>query len=369
MKDNSFSLSATDKVEHLLWPDFVRAAGIFAMIVLHVAAVPVTHFNSLARSHWWWANGFDSLVRPCIPIFVMLSGAFLLTRPNWTAAYFIRRRVVRVLVPFVAWSAIYACWKYFLHNQSTTPGAFLYHLASGMSDPVYPHLWFVPLILSLYLLVPIFRPYVQYATSLRSTVYFSALWIIATIVIPVAASQFDFQIGYSLTPLFGYVGYFVMGGMLYAMVARRFAQIWTPALLSVSVLGFAGTMWGTYAASVQAGRLDEFFYSYLSPTVIPMSVATYIVLSRMGMRLQSCVAETSSVKKSIAAIGGASFGMYLIHMIVLESLTYGILGFVLGPLVFHPAIAIPFTSLVVFIVSLLLVLLMRTTVLLRWLCP
>ena len=80
----------------VLWADLIRVVAIFAVIVLHVAAVPVTKFKAIPQSQWWWANGYDALVRPCIPLFVMLSGALLLPRPTWHAAQFIRRRIGRV---------------------------------------------------------------------------------------------------------------------------------------------------------------------------------------------------------------------------------------------------------------------------------
>src|SRR5437773_8796972 len=99
----------------VLWPDLIRVCALLAVIVLHVAAVPVTHFRELPLHDWWWANAYDSLARPCIPLFVMLSGALLLTPRDWHACTFARRRAGKVVIPFVAWSGIYAVWNYVVH--------------------------------------------------------------------------------------------------------------------------------------------------------------------------------------------------------------------------------------------------------------
>jgi surface polysaccharide O-acyltransferase-like enzyme len=64
-----------------------------------------------------------------------------------------------------------------------------------------------------------------------------------------------------------------------------------------------------------------------------------------------------------------SFGIYLVHMIVLELLSSGVLGFTLGPTAFHPLLAIPLTSLVVFLGSLTLSLLIQASRWTRWMIP
>src|SRR5262249_18000032 len=132
---------------------------------------------------WWWAHGFDSLARPCIPLFVMLSGALLLTRPSWSPSNFVRKRMVGVAIPFVVWSALYSGWDYVLHGKSTTLTDFFRHLASGMIDPTYPHLWFLPLILSLYTLVPFFRIYLL-SSSQSNQLYFLIICLAVSTVIP-----------------------------------------------------------------------------------------------------------------------------------------------------------------------------------------
>lgn len=359
----------TAKSERIFWPDFIRTVAVFAVIVLHVAAVPVIHFSSIPAEAWWWAHGFNSLVRPCIPLFVMLSGAFLLTRQNWNVSYFIRRRLMGVAVPFVAWSALYAVWDYVLNGVTTTFWDFLRHLASGMTNPTYSHLWYLPLILSLYLLVPIFQLYVLNST-LGNQIYFLALWLVATIAIPVIESQFNFPVGYSITPVFGYIGYFVLGGTLLVFLPARISILWLIAACATLISGYLVTIWGTYILTLKnADKFDEYFYSYLSPNVIAMSIAAFVLLREWGVRLQQAIPASASTRRLITLASTASFGIYLVHMIVLELLTSGILGFALGPLVFHPALAIPATSLTVFLGSFVLALLIQKMKWLRWLIP
>jgi surface polysaccharide O-acyltransferase-like enzyme len=362
------SVSAA-KPDRLFWPDLIRVIAVAAVIVLHVAAVPVAHFASTPRDIWWWAHGFDSLARPCIPLFVILSGALHLTRPRWNASNFVSRRIVGVAIPFIVWSALYSGWDYVLHGNSSSLTDFFRHLASGMTDPAYSHLWFLPLILSLYTLVPIFRVY-SLNSSLSNQIYFIILWLTVTIAMPLLESFSGFHLGYLISPVSGYVGYFVTGATLFLFLPSRLSFLWTAIVVVLFLSGYFTTMLGTYVLSLQnSGELSEYFYSNLSLSVIPMSIAAFILLREWGLRLQRSTAESALIHRLITLASSASFGIYLVHMIVLELLTTGVLGFALGPTIFHPLLTIPFTSVIVFLGSFALSLLIQASKWTRWIIP
>jgi surface polysaccharide O-acyltransferase-like enzyme len=350
----------------ILWPDFIRVVAVLAVTVLHVAAVPVTQYGFISASDWWWTTAFDSLVRPCVPLFVMLSGALLLTHRAWNVSRFVRQRLVRVAILFVAWSAIYAVWNYFFHGVKMSLGEFLRHLISGTADPVYTHLWYLPLILSLYLLIPILRIYVGNA-RLWNQLYFACLWLIATIAMPIAESRLGMNIGYSLTPVFGYVGYFVLGATLCRYVPPRLSLSWQLVSGIAFLIGYAITTVGTYLLAAQAGHLDEYFYSNLSPNVIVMSIAAFVLLREWGIDLEKRLPISHFMRRFLRLASAATIGIYLIHMMVLEVLACGVLGFTLGPLAFHPALAVPLNALVVFLLSLAATLSIQRIAALRWL--
>ena len=65
----------------MIWVDNARILAVFAVVVLHVAAVVVLGIEDLDNLNWWVANIIDSSVRWCVPTFVMISGLLLLD-PN-----------------------------------------------------------------------------------------------------------------------------------------------------------------------------------------------------------------------------------------------------------------------------------------------
>lgn len=350
-----------------IWPDVVRTAGVFAVIILHIAAVPVIQFGKIPWSLWWWGNGFDSLARPCIPVFLMLSGALLLPRQDVKLGVFFRRRIIKVAVPFLAWSAIYAIWNWWFWGRPMTAGAFLHHLLAGNLDPVEVHLWFLPLILSLYLLVPVFQPFVAGA-AWRTQLYFAVLWLIATLILPALQDHLG-DLGYPLDSVTGYVGYFVLGGAVARHLPLRLPRAGLALAALVVAAGFAVTAWGTYVLTLgNDNSLDEYFYAYLSPSVLPMGIAAFLLLRHAGGAVQRRLAG-SRFPAWLAASGQAAFGVYLVHMMLLDAAASGKLGFVWTGMSFYPLLAIPLLAAAVFAVSLGLTLVLQSTRALSWLVP
>ncbi|WP_175637699.1 acyltransferase family protein, partial [Dickeya dadantii] len=60
------------------WLYIARIVSTFAVIVLHVSAYTVA-LADLGTFSWWVGNLYDSLVRWCVPVFIMISGALLLS--------------------------------------------------------------------------------------------------------------------------------------------------------------------------------------------------------------------------------------------------------------------------------------------------
>ena len=58
-----------------------------------------------------WGAVWGSAVRPCVPLFVMMTGALLLP-VRQAAVPFCKKRIGRVLWPFLIWSAVYALFPW-----------------------------------------------------------------------------------------------------------------------------------------------------------------------------------------------------------------------------------------------------------------
>jgi surface polysaccharide O-acyltransferase-like enzyme len=238
-----------------------------------------------------------------------------------------------------------------------------------MADPVSPHLWFLPLILSLYALVPVLRIYVVNA-SLTNQLYFIGLWLFATTIRPLIEPLWGIPSGFYLEPVSGFIGYFVLGATLSRYASPTLPTVWSLLAGLAFIAGYGATVIGTYVNTAHGnGTLDEALYSYISPNVILMSVAAFVLMRHVGNRLQEARARFPATIRFLTLTSEASFGTYLIHMIPLDVLSSDVLGFSYGPMASPTWATVPILSTVTFAASLVLSILLRMTRHLRWLVP
>ena len=94
----------------VVWVDWMRVAACFMVLLVH-ATEPFylggEGSQILTEADAYWSSFFDSFVRACVPLFVVAS-SYLQFPLHYSTGEFFRRRAVRVFVPFLLWSVVYA---------------------------------------------------------------------------------------------------------------------------------------------------------------------------------------------------------------------------------------------------------------------
>ncbi|MHC4520771.1 MAG: acyltransferase, partial [Planctomycetota bacterium] len=132
----------------------LRILAVYLVVTAHVAIwlameAPAFSFD------WWAGSWLFYLAHVSIPIFVMISGALLLDDARReSATRFYARRLCRVGIPLVVWTAVYLAVRVFFDDEELTVA----RAASLVfwAEPYY-HLWFLYMILGLYLITPPLR--------------------------------------------------------------------------------------------------------------------------------------------------------------------------------------------------------------------
>lgn len=319
------------------WPDRLRNLATIMVIGIHVAA-PVAHaegsdFNSL----WWWGGNFwNSLTRPAVPLFVMLSGYLLLSK-DYPLPDFLKRRFSRVIIPAIFWMLIYSFYNYMAKGSPATVGEALRGLVTG---PVHYHLWFIYLIIGLYLVYPVLRPWVRTASN-QDFLYFFALCCVGTWIYKALAVFFQMPIGIYFELFTNNCGYFVGG--YYLGVRWKVENGWlakhSPLFLPLAliVIGTASTMLGTYWLNTFLWNKDTlvYFYDYLTPNVAIASVGWFLLAKSAFDR-----PPLLDIERDFSTV---SFGIYFAHVLVMD--WWGKLGY--WHSMVHPfLIALPLTAMI-----------------------
>ena len=181
-------MMAQDNENRVVFLDWLRVIACFMVMVVHACEAfyfndaGETCFRSLSDARW--AVGIDSACRAAVPLFVIAS-SFLLFPLKRTTGDFFRRRLARVVLPFLLWSGVYIVWnalsfeKGFTCDVSAIGGNFA-RFFFNFPMTTGGHLWFVPMLLGLYLVMPLLSPWAEKVTE-RELRGWILLWLFTTL--------------------------------------------------------------------------------------------------------------------------------------------------------------------------------------------
>jgi surface polysaccharide O-acyltransferase-like enzyme len=348
-------------ITRLPYADAARALAISLVVILHIAASLVDKGYAAGKLNWWVANLVDSVARIGVPLFVLVSGTLLLD-PHWDESLpvFFRKRFIKVLIPLLGWSIIYLAWRIFYEGETfTLQQAF----RAILENTVAYHFWFLYMILGLYLVTPILRVFTRIAGE-KDYKYFLVIWMIAVCLPPLLAQFFGITLADFWVIVIGFSGYFVAGFFLSQVNYSSDSIRWVSVLYIITLLI---TLGGTYLLLRQKGEYDPYFYEYLSPNVIIMSLAAYLLLR--WLPYERFYTKLPWLSRLVAILCITSFGVYMVHVLLLSILKGGRVGFVLSGASIAPGVGILLTFLVVMPLSIGIVYLMQRIPILKHLVP
>ena len=319
--------------DRIAFLDWLRVVACFMVMAIHAAesfylggeAPNVTFIAS--RADAFWVTATECVCRVCVPLFVIASSYLLFPVSRPTGEFF-KRRLARVFVPFLVWAAAYVVAA----DGDLRQLFFNYPDEGG-------HLWFVPMLLGLYLLMPLLSPWAEKASE-RELRGWIVLWLFTT-TFPFLRRLWELEFG---APPFGAVPYlygecpwnmfgafhYVSGFIGYVLLGfwfRKFAPecSWTKTLAKATPLWIAG------AAII---GLPFFLYSDRFPFAAPYAHAVKMEMSieycSLGVALTTLGVFMAMRKFSfcgafygriVRPISEASYGMYLLHMFILAPMS------------------------------------------------
>src|SRR3990167_2341660 len=99
-------------IKYYFYIDIIRSVAIFLVVLLHVSAKFVTAYKNIPIDWWVVSNFYDSFSRQSIPLFLMISGFLILgSYKSDQLKIFVRKRFLKVFIPFIIWSIFYLLWR------------------------------------------------------------------------------------------------------------------------------------------------------------------------------------------------------------------------------------------------------------------
>lgn len=344
------------KKEIFSWVDLIRVVAIFLVVVIHVSGQLTDVWGKIPTDQWIIADIYGGIARVAVPLFFMISGYLLLPRSEGLKVFY-SKRMTKLLIPLIVWSLLYLGWYCGGHPKTCTPSLVLDLL---LPPGAYYHLWFLYSLLSIYLVLPVLRLMIRPETDKQILWYLIVLWLIFQPVSTTVNKFWNVDIRFSAPLTTGFVCFFVLGYLLGEIPLSR-ARIIVSALMWV--IGNLITIIGTYLLTHEAGQFDGFFYDFVSPNVILASGASFLLLRWLSDKRPFAAPSTLAITRSLAT---GAFGVYLIHVMVMEVLRYALhVDTFMGNAIW----SILFVSTIVFIVSFLIVSTIQKIPILRHIVP
>ena len=292
----------------------------------------------LTMADAFWASFFDSFVRSCVPLFIIAS-SFLQFPLHYSTGEFFRRRAVRILIPFIIWTVIYAfAWGESAENFKNL--IFNFNYSAG-------HLWFVYMLIGVYLLMPLLSPWAEKVEKKELQIYLG-IWLFTTL-IPIFR---DWYAGGSTTVIYGpsglprqalvpfwgeaswnaygtfyyfsgFIGYLLMGLYFRKFVGelswKKTLAIAVPSFLTGFAISFGGFLLRVCKSACGelpvGGTVDMAVWwetTWCNDTfgVALMAIAWILLFKK-------CKADGKFYQRVLLPVSNASYGIYLAHLLIL----------------------------------------------------
>lgn len=360
--------------ETIGWIDFLRVSACFLVVLSHCCDAFVARFYDDYNA-FLQGCAMGSLVRPCVPLFVMMTGV-LLFPVRLSMREFYAKRLKRIFIPLVFWSVALPVIYFVYLNYVTTSNSPLIDMSSFTWEmtvkKIYTFifnfnydttpLWYLYMLVGLYFIIPVFNSWLVNA-SRKDIKTFLWIWC-ASLLLPyikIAApflgyigvfgnmnilGECDWNAYGTFYYVSGFIGYLVLA---YYLVKYPLQWSWKKTLaigIPMFLLGFAITFGGYLL-------MQKFFpgnYAYLEIVwlfnginVFMMTFPVFVIVQKMNISYSPRLSKAASM----------TFGIYLCHFVIVQ-MGYDFYATLL-PASVPPVLSIVFNAVTVFFVSYLIV--------------
>ena len=359
----------------IVWLDVIRCVAMIMVIGVH--CIDPFYISPTMRAipeYTHWAAIYGSLLRPSVPLFVMMTGLLLLPVKTQPLGKFYKKRIYRVLFLFLIWSVLYSMFPwvtgvlglpkeiigdFFCYTQGQESQSLIDSLKDVAMIPFNfshkeNHMWYIYLLIGLYLYMPFFSAWIENADR-KTKRAFLLIWIIS-LFIPylkeyVANCLFErsgyvfgtdtwneFGLFYYFAGFNGYLllGHYVKKGNDWSLMKTFILCILMFAVgYYITYTGFSTTASNPNATETEM----ELFFTFCSPNVLLMTLATFLLL-------QKVVITNSTVIKVLANMTQCGFGIYMVHYFVV-----GPFFLLIGPSSLPIPLQVPLMAICIFLCS------------------
>ena len=314
----------------------LRILSALAVVVIHVVASSVTnHTGAVSDTVVQVLDVVHVFMNWSVPVFFMITGFIFLGLKKECEFPKMKKYILRFLAALFVFGFCYAMLERVYSAHTINLAVLLGSVKDIFTGNLWDHMWYVYEIIGIYLVLPMIKPFVE--KSRQNLLYAAALTFVFNILLPSVGDLLGAELAFKI-PLVRYMFYIFAGGLIAKMrpAATRKHIICTICGLIAS----AWMVWLFYRNGISCG--------YTSLAVCMLAIFLFLLLSLIFADYRE--------PQLIKAISGLTWGVYLIHPLVLNVLIK-VLKF--SPLDYPAYLSVPAVCIGVFAASLLLIFVMK----------
>lgn len=289
--------------------DIIKIFACYLVIVSHITCLPFFINADITSTTWNISNLFYNARSSCVPLFLMVSGVLYLNPDYEIGIKKITKLCIKMLLIYLIWNFMYS----FFDTSTKNP----IEIIKTMIFSPPGHLWYLPMLIGVYLLLPLLK---QISNNEKTLRYYLIFWIFLAILkfslmsifnvipLPVVTNIINTSFTrFRIDNLSIFSGYLLLGHYLYLHNTKL--KLWEliVVLICSVFIGTAITFWGTHTiGTLYTDPTDwMFFTSFLQ------SCSIYLIFLKLNMKFKNKISV--AVKNNIYFLSKLTFGIYLVH--------------------------------------------------------
>ncbi|MDO5823304.1 acyltransferase [Methanobrevibacter sp.] len=341
-----------NKSKRIFYYDVVRAIAIIGIVFCYVSIYFV--LTGVKTPNFYISAFFDCFREFSVPLFVMLSGALLINKKDSLIKFF-KKRLSRLLIPFLFWVLIYILYS----SLYITKGFNLVNALNiflGSSGTLGVAFWFIWMIIISYMGIFAVNKLIEFGNKRKENFDEKFINLLALLsFIYILISQFGLFNPYSskLIYFISFMSYIVIGYFIANndYIGNKFdSKIILAVAFSVSILLYFYYIFGFVVP--QSLLSNHFVYKgYFNLLILTLSVNVFVFFKYLSKTDYLKRIEDNKLGNALTLISEYSFGIYLCHYLVLHILKLNLFSLYYGQ---NPIIWIPVLVITTTLISLLI---------------
>ena len=299
-----------EKKERILYFDILNILACFCVIWMHCNGC--VHVFTRGGNAWATSLVVETIAYWAVPVFMMISGATLMNyRKKYDTKTFFKKRFLKTVVPFVFWSIAILIWKYTTNKIQIDEISIRKIINILITDKEESTYWFFWALFSVYISMPILSLLTE--EKHRKTLWYIVVMAGVLCSIPkllkFVGIEWNENLNFPVAT--GYVIYIVLGYLLSTQDIKKKYRI---LVYLLGIFALFVRYFGTYYLSYKDGVLNRSLWGYTFFTGLFLSVAVFVFFKNIDY---SRYIKKEKIATIIGKISSCSFGIYLIHKVVM----------------------------------------------------